>query len=277
VAPSRRAHRSRFTLVLLLLTSATLITLDLRGFEPITQARSATLDALGPVRDAASSVFEPVGDAWDGALSYSDLEDENEELRDRIAALEGQLALGEDATETLRRLTDELDLEYVGDIDTTVARVVSGPMSSFEHRIEIDKGSNDGVRVDMPVVNNAGLVGRVQSVSSRRAVVQLLTEPGFFVGVRLSAVDEVGVARGQGRNQPLLVFTGIDIDVDVPEEELVTTSGLAGSRFPADIPIGRVRRSIVSEGDLDQDLLVDTLADLEALSFVNVMLWEPEP
>jgi rod shape-determining protein MreC len=277
VAVSRRARRSRFTLALLLLTSATLITLDLRGFQPLDQARSGALDALAPVRDGARNAFEPIGNAWNGALNYDDLASENEALREQIAEMEGELARGDDATSTLERLTAELELEYVGDIDRTVARVVSGPVSNFEHRIEIDKGRDHGIREDMPVVNSAGLVGRVQTVSNRRAIVQLVTEPGFFVGVRLSELDEVGVARGQGRRQPLLVFTGIDADLDVPVGALVTTSGLAGTRFPADIPVGHVRASIAAEGELAQDLLLDTLADLESLSFVNVMQWEPEP
>jgi rod shape-determining protein MreC len=276
VAITRQASRSRFTLLLLVLVSATLITLDLRGFAPLDGVRSEALDIFGPVKDAADSTFEPVGDAWQGALSYDELEAENQELLDRIAELEGELALSADAKVTLEALYDELDLDYVGDIETVVATVVSGPVSNFEHSIEIDKGRDDGVREGMAVVTSAGLVGTVEEVADQRSLVRLVSDPGFRVGIRLSDPDDIGVARGQGRDQDLLVFEGIDVALEVPEGTLVTTSGLAGTLFPPSVPIGTVRASVTSAGELDQDLFVEPLADLDKLSFVNVMLWVPE-
>lgn len=275
MAITRQASRSRFTLVLLILTSITLITLDLRGFEPLDEVRSGAVDVLGPVEDAAGSAFEPVGDAWDGALGYDDLETENQELLDRIAALEGQVALNDDAAETLEELYAELDITYIDDIEPVVAQVVSGPVSNFEHRLDINKGSDAGIRVDMPVVSSAGLVGRVEAVARDRSVIQLITDPGFRVGIRMSENDDVGVARGQGRDRPLLVFNGIDVGLEIEEGELITTSGLEGALFPAAIPVGRVQSVVTSAGELDQDLQVEPLADLDSLSFVNVLLWEP--
>ena len=53
-------------------------------------------------------------------------------------------------------------------------------------------------------------------------------------------------------------------------------SGLSDSLFPPDIPVGKVLSSVVSEGDLDQRVLVDPVADVDALTFVDVMLWEPK-
>ena len=81
VAVSRRNSRSRFTIVLLVLTSITLLTLDYRGFAPLDAARSGVLAVLAPVGDATSSVFRPVGDVWSGAFDHGDLQRENEDLR----------------------------------------------------------------------------------------------------------------------------------------------------------------------------------------------------
>lgn len=277
MAVTRQASRSRFTLILLILTSVTLITLDLRGFPALDGARHTAGDLFAPVRDAADSAFEPVGDAWDGATGYDDLEAENAELLARIEELEGAAALNEDAREQLEELLAELDIEYIGDVEHVVGRVVSGPAADLEHRIEINQGSADGVKVGMPVVSSAGLVGRVDDVSRDRAVVQLVSDPAFRVGVHLSKSDDVGVARGQGRDEPLLVFSGIDVGLEIESDELVTTSGLEGTLFPADIPVGRVERVVTSAGELEQDLLVTPLANLDRLSYVNVLLWEPEP
>jgi rod shape-determining protein MreC len=129
----------------------------------------------------------------------------------------------------------------------------------------------------MPVVSSAGLVGRIDDVSRDRSVVQLVSDPAFRVGIHLSKSDDIGVARGQGRDEPLLVFSGVDVGLDIEEGELVTTSGLEGTLFPPDIPVGRVERVVTSQGELEQALLVTPLADLDRLSYVNVLLWEPDP
>lgn len=278
MAVSRQSSRSksRFTLVLLILTTLTLLTLDFRGFEPIENAREAAIDAFGPVKDAANDAFEPVGDAWNGAFSYDELEAENRELRDEIEELRGALALEDDAQQKLEELYAELEIDYVRDIPTEVATVVYEPVSNFDHTIEIDKGRADGLAQGMPVISKAGLVGVVERVGETRSVVTLVTDPGFRVAIRLSEVGDNGVARGQGRGRPLVVFAGIDAGIDVPEGELATTSGLERTRFPRDVPVGEVTSTVTSEGELDQELYLEPVADLDALSFVNVMLWEPD-
>ncbi|HEY6533176.1 MAG TPA: hypothetical protein VIY72_12775, partial [Acidimicrobiales bacterium] len=88
---TRRSGRTRFTILLLVLTAVTLLTLDGRGFGPIDSARSAILSALAPVGDAASAVVEPIGNAWDSAFRQSDLQAENERLREDNDRLQGEV------------------------------------------------------------------------------------------------------------------------------------------------------------------------------------------
>lgn len=275
MAVSRHPGRSRFTLLLLVLTSITLLTLDYRGFGPLDNVRSGALAVFAPVKDAAGSAFEPVSNTWNGITGYDDLETENADLRDQITQLEEAVASGDRDSETLQRILSELDIDYVGDIEPKVARVVSGPVANFDNTIEIDKGSDDGVKVGMPVASSTGLVGRIAQVSPGRSIVQLMTDPGFRVGVRLNHSQDVGVARGQGRGRPLIIDSGIESDVDIPEQELVVTSGLERSLFPANVPVGEVTSTQENSGELEQDVFVRPLAPLESLEFVNVLLWEP--
>jgi rod shape-determining protein MreC len=272
---SRRSGRSRFTLILLILTSITLLTLDIRGFGPLEGARDSTLSALGPVKDFVADATAPVSDAWNGAFHYGDLEAENERLQDRIRELEGTQVNAERDITTLRNILGELTIPYVGDIETRVATVVSGPVNNFDDVIEIDKGSDDGLEVGMPAVSRGGLVGRIDRVTPNRSRIVLITDPGFIVGVRLTRSGDVGVARGQGSDRPLIVDQSVEADVVVQDNELVTTSGLERGLFPADVPVGTVRSSQILEGELDQELLVDPLANLGDLSYVNIMLWTP--
>jgi rod shape-determining protein MreC len=257
------------------LTSVTLLTLDYRGFGPLDSVRSGALGVFAPVKDAATTAFQPVTNTWNGITGYDDLKAENEDLRDQVAQLQEAMAGGERDSETLQRLFDELDIDYVGDIDTKLARVTFGPANNFDNTVEIDKGSEAGIQVDMPVVSSAGLVGRIAEVTDKRAVVQLMTDPSFHVGVRLNDTQDVGVARGQGRGRPLIIDVGIDSDVEVPNGELVITSGNERALFPPNVPVGQVSSSQKASGALEQDLTVAPLAPLDSLSFVSVMLWVP--
>lgn len=272
---SSRTGRSRFTLLLLVLTSITVLTLDFRGSGVVDDLRGGASTVFGPVRDAAAWVFEPVADAWNGVFDYSDVQAENEALRERVAELEGDRAQAEDA---LRQLDEIAALERVSrwtDLPTVVARVVGGPLSNFEHSVELDRGSDDGLAEGMPVVTGAGLVGRLVQVTGSRSIVQLVTDPDFDFGVRLARSGEIGIIQGQGADQPLVVDAGIPLAADVREREAVTTAGTERSIFPPDIPVGRVLRLDVAPDQLSQVLDVRPLADLDDLAYVRVVQWTP--
>ena len=275
MALSRRTGRSRLTLALLVLTSLAVLTLDFRDSGIVSGARRMATTVFSPLRGVAETASEPFTTAWHGITDYGDLETENERLREQIDDLEGSAVLDEDAAEQLDALLDQLDIEWVGDIPTATARVVAGPGSNFSHTIEIDKGSDAGLKEGMPVVNGAGLVGKLVQVSANRSTVQLITDPDFAVGVRLVPGDAPGTARGTGEGEDLIVDTGLEADAEVEAGTALTTSGADRSAFPASIPVGRVRSTREGGGGLTLDLVVEPLADTEELSFVTILLWEP--
>ena len=107
-------------------------------------ARRTAGTVFSPLRGAAETVSEPFSNAWHGITDYGDLEDENEELRGSSRSSRASAVLEEDAAEQLDELLEQQDLEWVGDIPTTAARVLSGSPSNFSHTIDITKGSDDG-------------------------------------------------------------------------------------------------------------------------------------
>ncbi len=272
---SRRSGRSRLTLVLLVLTSITVITLDFRGPGGVIGAlRSGAADVLSPVRGAAETVFGPVGDGLAGITGYGSLEDENDELRRRIAELEGDELRGEDAERELDALLELERLDRYTDLPTVAARVIGTPISNFEQTIQLDRGSDDGIGLDMPVVTGAGLVGRVVDVSGSRSIVRLITDPSSSVGVRLSRSADLGVVEGVGPDRPLDLGL-IDVGTDVLERELLVTSGVDDSFFPGGIPVARVWSVSSTEGELEQDVTVEPVVDLDRLRFVEVLQTRP--
>jgi rod shape-determining protein MreC len=275
VAVSRRSGRSRFTLILLLLTSITVITLDFRGQSSgiVDSVRETALDVFTPVKDAADSAFSPVRNAWNGVFAYDDLEDENARLKEQLASLQGDRDRVTEAEKQYKELLTTVDPAFAGNLPPVQARVITAPISNFEHSFEINVGSEDGVKEGMTVVAGKGLVGRVVRTSGDQSVVQLITDRDFAVGVRMQKSREVAIAAGQGPDEPMDV-SFVDPEVKVFEGELVTTSGLPESAFPNGVPIGRIRSAVKKSGELEQEVTLDAAVDVERLTYVAVLLWE---
>jgi rod shape-determining protein MreC len=272
---SRRSGRSRFTLALLILTSVTVLTLDFRGSSAIHSVRNAASSAFSPVRDGASRVFSPVSNAWNGLWHYGDVKNENDQLRAQLEEAQGQTAQNSDAKQQLDELTKLEGITQFTQLPSVTASVIAGPLTNFEHTLEIDRGSAKGIKVGMPVVTGAGLVGRVVDVQTNRSVIKLLTDPDVVAGVRLAASGETGLLHGQGDGKPLVIDAGIDPPVNVPNDDMVLTSGEDRATFPGAIPVGHVTKAELAEGQLTQVLTVTPFADLGRLTFVKVLLWDP--
>jgi rod shape-determining protein MreC len=277
---SPRCHgRSRFTIVLLVLFSLTVLTLDFRDVGVVQDARDVAGTALRPLQGVAEHVATPFQNTWNGITGYDDLQAENEALQARVDELEGDIVRNEDAAEQLSELLDQVDIPWVGSINTATARVIQQPASAFSHAVVIDKGSRAGIKEGMPVVTGAGLVGQIVEVTADRASVQLVTDPEFRVGVRFVSSQRLGTAAGQGPSRALRIDTGIEPnedDADLPRSERITTSGIDDrSSFPASIPVGRVVRTSVANGGLTLEVFAEPLADLDELSYVTVVLTTP--
>ena len=270
MAAPRPTGRSRPTLLLLIAAALTLLTLQFRGVEPLNAFQQGMRDLLDPVRAISEGAARPVRTAWHGLFDYDDLRDRNERLATELARMRGRRLTSEADRELLERLMGEVDIDYTT-LDTVVVRILGTPPGNFSsHTIEVDKGSDDGLSEGMAVVTGAGLVGRLEVVDRSRSIVRLATHPGFRVGVRLVGSQDEGLARGGGATGYLVIDAGVRLDVVVEAGEVVVTSG-GRSRFPADIPVGRVLDPD-STADLDREIIVEPAASLEHLSFLNVVL-----
>lgn len=298
MAPSREPGRSRTTIVVLVLISISVIALDAGGFGPLNGVKSAVGTVFSPVRAVGDAVFGPVGNAFNGVFNRTDLEQENEDLREQIDILRGQRARNQQAAAELEELRATLDLPNLDDIVETHAEVIAGPVSNFDRTIQINKGASAGIRRGMPVITAAGLVGRVVEVSRNTANVQLITDPGVRIGVKHVPSNDIGVAQGRGEGEPLRVDVGLDATTEIGTGDVFFTSGVARSLFPPGIPVGRATTAIdaaapgtdaedpgtattpttVTAGvgrTLEQTIDLRPTADLDHLSFVSVMFWTP--
>ena len=273
----RRSRSSRFRLALLVLTSIVLITLDVRTEGgAIDTARSAVLDALGPLRSNSTRIFEPVGGAWEAVTSYDDLEAQNALLRAKIAELQNSvLEVGEIERERKSLLALLGARDRVAQVGRRTARVIDAPISNYQRTLELDKGSRDGIAVGMPVETGAGVIGRISNVSITRSQVELLTDPNFDVGVRMVRSGDDGIASGRGHNRELEV-SFIELDTVVIPGETVVSSGFQGSTFPEGLLIGTVVDVVPNAVQGTQRITIHPAADLDRLRWVQVLLFYPD-
>lgn len=174
----------------LLLTTALLLTLDLRGNPLIDGVRNGFSYAMAPVESATNVVTNPIGRVWHGITNYDDLEQENLALQEQIDRLIGTQAAAEAAVIEGKELQALYSLPSLSGIDTEVARVVGYAANNLDQVIEIDKGSRSGIEVGMPVVNQAGLVGKVTQVSANSARVMLVTDARYSIAVKVTSSDQ---------------------------------------------------------------------------------------
>jgi rod shape-determining protein MreC len=273
-----RVEGSRGRLAVLVMAAVTALVLDQRDVAVVGELRDAATSVFNPFDDAAEVVSAPLTDAWSGWTGNDDMDElvaENQRLRDQLDSVEADQVRNTDAVQQLAELTRTLELPWAADISAVTAQVTSGPQSNFSHAIQINKGSDDGVAVGMPAVTGGGLVGRVSQVSDGRATVELVSDPEFRVGVRLAETGALGTARGQGRGEPLVVDASIEPGTDVAAGAGVVTSGVDRSTYPDAIPVGKVRTTREGAGGLSLELIVDPLVDVDRLSYVSILIWQP--
>ena len=281
MAVAQRSGRSRYRLLLLILTAATLLTLDFRGFGPLDTAQSRVRDVLEPVVSAVDVVLGPVAEVWTVMFTYNDLRAENERLRDevdRLASADIRDAAEQDA---LERLLDATGVTFVEGVERLTATVLRDSVGNFDDDVmSIDVGHRDGVAPGMAVVTSAGFVGRVETVDAALSTVTAVSDPSLVVGVRLLDTGDVGLGHGMAGDPTRFVVdaglrwpeTGDPSELPEVGSPVVTA---AGSRYPADIPVGRVASVEPSEAGLAQLVTVDLTADVQDLGYVTVLLMTP--
>jgi len=265
---SPRSPRSRFTLGLLLLTAVTMLVLDLPGTGPLEPVRGAVAAVFRPIRAAGDAVFEPISNGWKGAFGYDDVKEENDRLKAQLERRKGQDAEIARLEAEVAAL-EKLNRIKVDDVTTVAVEITSGPLSSFEQTVEINRGTSDGIAKGMAVITGGGILGRVQSAQESSATVELITESSVSVGIRLADGD-LGVATGQGAGKPLVV-AGIEADSKVEVGDYVYTSGIDRSAFPKGLYVGKVSKVGAAVDGGSRTIEVRPTADLTSV-YLKVVL-----
>jgi rod shape-determining protein MreC len=272
----KRSRRTLATFVVLVLLSVTIITLDETGrATSLTSGlKSVASDVYTPLRHGVNGVLNPIGRFFAGAVNYSSLESENQKLQNQILGLERRQAFDAAAQRqyaALQRLLATDKLPSVASLPMVTAEVTAQNVSDFAATVTIDKGRDQGVTLGDPVVGPGGLVGVVATVMRTDATVRLLTDGKSQIGVSLGHQQSATLdGAGAGR---LLQIQYVPSTAQVSIGQLIVTSGLQGGALPPGIPVARVTSVHSVVGAADKQVAARPLADLNDLTYVEVVQW----
>lgn len=268
-------NRSRLLLVILLVTALFFITLDLRGVTLTSGSRSVTQSILAPVQKSVSNIFAPVGRFFSDIKNFGKTNNELQDLKAQNAKLASEVVLNKDIQGELKELRGTLDLAARANYKVVAARVIGrGSASTFSQTISIDAGTADHVSVNETVISENGLVGVVKSVEAHTAIVLLMNDPSFKIGVRVARSQSVGVLTGQGDNT--YQFDLLDPAGSVQVGDALISNGSDNNRpYIPGVPVGYVTAVDHTSAILTQSATVKSYTNLNNLGVVAVVVSAP--
>lgn len=271
----RNGGRARLLLVVLIVTSLFLITLDLRGVKVIEGFKQGTQTVLSPFQRAGAVVFNPIKDFFSDVSNLGRTGNQIEKLEAENAKLKIDLINRKNADAQLEQLNEILDLAGIAGYKVVNAKVISqGSSQSFSQTLTIDSGSKAGIRKNMTVLSQYGIAGVVKDVYPNSALIQLASDPAFKIGARVAGSQQIGILSGQGNRSATLQL--LDNSTTVSVGDVLLARGSSSNRpFVPGVPLGYVSRVDNSAGAIAQSAVVRYYTNFSTLGVVAVVVGGP--
>jgi rod shape-determining protein MreC len=258
---------------------------------PLHNIQRGIVEVFSPIQEGASKVLSPVKDVAGWVSDTLNAKSSADRLRQQVASLRKKL----DYYETQVALTNELQHEVnldarlgISSYQPVTSNVIGRDPSLWYQTIEIDKGSDDGVAIDDPVIGDGALVGKVTTVGSTFSTVTLITDHAYAVAAEVldngSSGGDTGVLEPAVGDPYSMLLQDLPSHAGIQPGQQVVTAGFTDpndaaldSLYPAGIPIGTISSSFNQNLLLNnQQAPVVPAANLRHLSFVQV-LTRPHP
>jgi len=223
---------------------------------------------------------------WVGSSEYDRVREELVLTRTKLQTFESTYEEISEIKKENNRLRALLEMKELLRYDSIVADVISKDPDNWYRTLIINRGRNDGVMLNMPVVayqtsniDNTkslikGVVGKVVEVRGSVSHIQPLIAPEIKIGVKIGENEFPGLLSGYSHNSNLCVVNYITRTANVKFDDIVTTSGQAGV-FPPGIIIGKVIKSEVVESSPYQRAIVKPFMEYNLIDEVFVIKKTP--
>ncbi len=266
-------------MLLLLLCNFALMAFDAR--QPDSQQRVIrvwTQTLADFIQSPVTTVSSGFSNYFSSISSLRTAQSENDILKQRVQELEVEIQNDKSLTVENERLKSILQLKTELPYKILSAQIIGRDTSAWFDSSIINRVSLDGVKLNMPVVTNGGLVGRVTAVSPLTAQVALITKDksglGAVVG-KLGVSNAIGVVTGTGKKE-ILEMGYVPGSIQVQVGESVYTTGQDGI-YPAGLKLGEVIEVRADSATQPQRIFVQPGAKLSSMQEVAVLIYEPPP
>lgn len=253
--------------------SMMLIALSLLGI--LAPAENLARAPLNLIEGIFGNLSHTIDSSAEELVELRSLRQRNQELEEALASFQAEVAELREIRSDYERLSALVNYvtETRTDWNYVAADVIGQDTQPTIRVIHLDRGTRDGVSVGDPVVTQQGLVGRVTQVSATGCEVLLIIDQESAVEVRLQSSRDKGLVQGTVSGDLVLNF--VDDDAVIRPGDLVLTSGET-QNYPADLPVGQVGNSSLSEDKLFQQAPVTSFVDFSRLEIVLIITnWEP--
>ncbi|MDR0979107.1 MAG: rod shape-determining protein MreC [Lachnospiraceae bacterium] len=224
-----------------------------------------------PVQNSLTYVKNKVSNNDDFFISLEELKRQNSVLKNENETLKENLREMEILKAENAVLAQYANLtEEYAEYQTVPAYIINKDVSNLSNIIVINVGTKDGVKENMTVIANKGLVGYVISVSENTAKVQTILDAGTNVSSLISTSREGIVLKGILGSETTLKGMYIPTDAVLITGDEVETSGIGGI-YPKGIAIGKIRDIIETKNITDRYIIVETAVDFTKLETVLVI------
>ena len=268
--PLRRI-RTYWVWVVFVFVALVLISFNVGKRRSWTPVEQAVIEMTAPVQKFIRKSAETVESVWLKYFSLVDLREENARLQKERDELRMQNDLYRELVSTHGRLRELLQFKESLRSPMVAAQVIGRDPTGWFESIQIDKGSQAGLRVNMAVVNARGVVGRLVAVSPHYAKVLLLIDQNSAVDCLVQRSREKGILKGLPSRLCRLHYVSRAADVAVGDK--IVTSGM-DRIFPKGLPVGEVLEVVDTPWEFFKDVRVKPSADFSKLEEVLVLLKE---
>ena len=234
--------------------------------------QSGFLGMISPFLRQGSSLDRKYTEMKEGLKSLKRLEEENKRLTVENKELSATNQTLRDMEAENNKLRNALGYRERSVFKLVPARIIARDLSTYYQTVKIDRGTADGVRLDMPVLTEEGLVGKTTVVAEHAATVILIADENCRVATTIEGSNEKGIVRGErlaDHGVPAIGLMFLTKQAALQPGQKVYTSGVGGV-FPSGVLVGAVKEFKVRE--LDGYATIVPAVDLTSIDDVFVVI-----
>jgi rod shape-determining protein MreC len=227
------------------------------GAETTRKFQAGVYQMLAPFFTTGSGLQKQITSMRSGLKSLDELEHENAGLRVENRQLRATNQALRNVEHEVNRLRQALKYRERSVFKLVPAEILTRDSSTWWHTVTINRGKEDDIKSDMPVVTDEGLVGKTTTVSDTISVVLLITDENCKVAATVEGTREQGIVSGErvtGGTSPLLNLNFLSKQAQLKPGQKIYTSGVGGV-FPSGLLVGSVKSFHVRELDVQAKLI----------------------